>query len=211
MSYSLYRIVSGNYLKMKKILFTVPLFLLLNCTPSTQKSEIVNNTDSLTTDKANELNSEDKKRVVEKIDFDFLTQCDSLELWTGGIQGGIKDDLKCCHLMGRCYKDKTYEIIIHQTKKIDLDYRTDEPNRTYKANIPFASYYVFEIPTKENLNPENEFDVFEYIYPSQIKIYKMINSNWYLVHSETVSTFTELGSLKLRTLKSEFDDFEIEI
>jgi hypothetical protein len=130
----------------------------------------------------------------EKIDFDFLTGCDSLERWRGGIQGTQKHSMTCCYMMAQCFANKHYDLIAFNEQ--DVQRRNSKKTNDQKP----TTYFAFEIPKKIPETPENEFDTFDYIFPSDVKVYRKFDDGWYLINSERVETFQELGELKLNTL-----------
>jgi hypothetical protein len=60
--------------------------------------------------------------------------------------------------------------------------------------------FAFVIPKTEPTEPENEFDVFDYVFPSDVKIYKKNTGTWKLINTERVESFEQLGELKLKTV-----------
>ena len=137
---------------------------------------------------------------IEKVDFDFLTDCDSLEIWSGGIQGVERSDSTGVYLMAQCFSNKHYDLIVYSEQVVDYKYAVDNVTKNINSKIDGASYYAYEIPKIIPKNHENEFDTYEYVYPSEVKVYKLFNDGWYLIRKEKVKSFEQLGRLKLNSL-----------
>jgi hypothetical protein len=174
------------------------LFLLLGCNQTTETTAISDNTVSQDTivETVNTTNIETK---ISKIDFNFLADCDSLEMWLGGIQGVPVSDSTKPFIMAQCFANKHYDLIVYSKKAIDLEDGTDYANGIIKK-VNGAEYYAFEIPKKLAEDPENEFDYYDYVYPSKVKIYKLFDDGWYLIKEANVNSFEELGRLKLNSI-----------
>jgi hypothetical protein len=137
----------------------------------------------------------------EKVDFDFLTDCNSLETWQGAIQGVETAGSPGIYVMGQCFANRHYDVIVYSNREIKLGDATDTKSGDIKEGLPGATYYAFEIPKKEAVDPEDEFETFDYVFPSEVKVYERRNDGWYLINRKRVSSFEELGSLKLNTIQ----------
>lgn len=141
--------------------------------------------------------------LLEKSDFDFLSDCSSLEIWTGGIQGIEKSDSSHPYPMGRCITNKHYELILFPTGEFEHSDFVSLIKKNKFSALQNAAMYAFEIPMKESEEQENEFDTFEYVFPSIVKVFKKFTDGWYLINSEKINSEEELGRLKLNTIYKE--------
>jgi len=171
---------------------------------STTDEEIVI-LDNLSSNEKDTIIQESKKEVVKvkktkRTDFDFLSECDSLEVWKGGIQGTTEKQKTCCYIMAQCFSNKHYDVIVFNENDLELNVGSSYQENRINDNLSNTTYFAFEIPKKVPESPENEFDTFDYIYPSDVKIYQKFSDGWYLIETIEVSSFEELGELKLKTI-----------
>lgn len=196
----------GN--KNMKIPYTliIGLYILIGCKQSSEKSTLSQKTDSVFQDTIAEIEpkkipvTEQQETKIEKIDFDFLSDCDSLQMWQGGIQGVDVSDSTAPFIMAQCFSNKHFDLVVYSKREIGLKEGTDFKEKVIKNGITGAEYYAFEIPKKVPEEPENEFDTYDYIYPNEVKIYKLFEDGWYLIKRENVNSFEELGRLKLNSI-----------
>lgn len=174
------------------------MYFLVGCEQSDEKTSASSNLEiqDTTIETGATENIETK---LSKIDFNFLADCDSLEMWLGGIQGVTVSDSTKPFIMAQCSANKHYDLIVYSKKAIDLEDGTDNANGVIKK-VTGAEYYAFEIPKKLTEDPENEFDYYDYVYPSKVKIYKLFEDGWYLIKVANVNSFEELGRLKLNAI-----------
>ncbi|WP_224997690.1 hypothetical protein [Cesiribacter sp. SM1] len=137
----------------------------------------------------------------EKVDFDFLTECDALETWQGAIQGVEASGNPGIYVMGQCASNRHYDVIVHSNNNIKLGDATDTKSGDIREGLSGATYYAFEIPKKEAVDPEDEFETFDYVFPSEVRVYQRFEDGWYLINRKRVNSFEELGSLKLNTIQ----------
>lgn len=140
------------------------------------------------------------EKGMKKADFDFLTGCNSLEIWRGGIQGVPTSDAAGIFIMAQCSTNKHYDLILFSDRTISLGEAANTGKGSLKKGLPGATYYAFEIPKKEAVDPEDEMEAFEYIFPSEVKVYQLSEGGWYLINTKEVSSFEQLGRLKLNTI-----------
>lgn len=196
----------GN--KNMKIPYTliIGLYILIGCKQSSEKSTLSQKTDSVFQDTIAKIEpkkipvTEQQETKIEKIDFDFLSDCDSLQMWQGGIQGVDVSDSTAPFIMAQCFSNKHFDLVVYSKREIGLKEGTDFKEKVIKNGITGAEYYAFEIPKKVPEEPENEFDTYDYIYPNEVKIYKLFEDGWYLIKRENVNSFEELGRLKLNSI-----------
>lgn len=186
--------------KLSSILF-IPIFLLgCNTTDKSKQKEVAQNTE--TNNEAKKKETVSIKEESTPIDFDFCTDCDELEIWQGGIQGGPESDKSCCYVMGQCQTNKHYDIIVYSPREITLSEGTNSKEGVINSNISDATYYAFEIPKTKPKNPENEFDTFDYIFPSEVHVYQKTDSTWNVINTKKVHSFEDLGALKQQTINT---------
>lgn len=186
---------------MKNLYILTFLFYLASCN-SDKTINQENNTDTTQT-LAHIRTIKYVEQKIEKTDINFLCDCDSLEFWSGGIQGISASDSTGPYCMGQCYTNLNFDIILYS--KDDLELRDCMVWKNKKVerildSIPNVEYYAFEIPKTRQLEPEDEFDKFEYVYPSEVKVYKKYEDGWYLIRTERVNNFEELSRLKVNAI-----------
>ncbi|WP_018342912.1 hypothetical protein [Cytophaga aurantiaca] len=188
---------------MKKLLILIlGAYILLGCEDSSNKESLIKKTEIVQDtiiDKNTNIHPREEVKI-EKIDFDFLTDCDSLDMWQGGIQGINVSDSTGPFIMAQCFANKNFDLIVYSNRKIELKEGTDFKGKSIKNGIAGAEYYAFEIPKKIPEEPENEFDTYDYVYPSEVKIYKLFEDGWYLIKRGKVDSFEELGRLKFNSV-----------
>ncbi|MDX1652269.1 MAG: hypothetical protein R3277_07250 [Brumimicrobium sp.] len=183
------------------------IFLATSCSTESNRKEQEDNKRLLSSDTITEISAnndviinDDSSIIYDE--FDFLSDCDSLQIWQGGIQGTPSDDLTCCYLMAQCQTNKHFDLIIYSESQLELEDGADYKNNRIRDDIKKVEYFAFEIPKKKPDNPENEFDTFDYVYPSTVTVYKRKNKNWEVIQKVKIHSFEELGELKLNTLKN---------
>ena len=194
-----------NNNEMKKLLILILVaHILFGCESSSETESVIKKTEveqDTAIDKIENTHSAAKQEVkIEKIDFDFLTDCDSLDMWQGGIQGIDVSDSTGPFIMAQCFSNKHFDLVIYSNREIGLKEGTNFKEKSIKNGITDAEYYAFEISKKTPENAENEFDTYDYIYPSEVKIYKLFQDGWYLIKRQNVNSFEELGRLKLKSI-----------
>jgi len=137
-----------------------------------------------------------------KVDIDFLTACDSLEMWLGGIQGVNQSDSIGPYILGECHTNKHYDVIVYHQSRIALDVGTNYQENRIVGDIQGADYFVFEMPKKYPSKTLNDDVRFDYIFRTDVKINRRIGKQWYLIGTKQVKSFEELGRLKLNTIFS---------
>lgn len=138
-------------------------------------------------------------KPYETSEVDFFTVCDNLELWKGGIQGVPSSDSTGPYIMGQCFGDAHFDIIVYAEKDVELSDAVIN-HKDLNTSLEGVSYFAFEIPKVTKENPEDEFDLYDYVYPSEVKVYKNVEGEWRLINTKEVSSFEELGQLKLESI-----------
>lgn len=191
-------------MKIVNLILIIAIMSSCGSKTSTTDEEIVI-LDNLSSNEKDTIIQESKKEVVKvkktkRTDFDFLSECDSLEIWKGGIQGTTEKQKTCCYIMAQCFSNKHYDVIVFNENDLELNVGSSYQENRINDNLVNTTYFAFEIPKKVPESPENEFDTFDYIYPSEVKIYQKFSDGWYLIETIEVSSFEELGELKLKTI-----------
>ena len=192
---------------MRNLYILTLFFYLTSCGSDKTSNSLPTHQDNKTIDSAK--TAIDNKPIkyiekkTEKTDINFLCDCDSLEFWQGGIQGVATSDSTGVYCMGQCATNLDFDIILFSKNDLKLkdcrEWKNKKTERIYDS-IQGVEYYVFEIPKTKPVEPENEFDTYEYVYPSEVKVYKKFDEGWYLIKKETVNSFEQLGRLKLNTI-----------
>lgn len=184
----------------------IGLCILIGCKQPSEKNTLPQKEDSISQDTIAETEikkipaTQKQETKIEKIDFNFLSDCDSLEMWLGGIQGVDVSDSTGPFIMAQCFSNKHFDLIVYCDSEIGLKEGTDYNEKVIKNGINGAEYYAFEIPKKIPEEPENEFDTYDYVFPSIVKIYKLFEDGWYLIKKENINSFEELGRLKMNSI-----------
>ncbi len=180
------------------------LILLICCkeAPEEKSNSISNETTykSIDTLKSNTIEPIKTENKIEKIEFNFLSECDSLQIWQGGIQGVAFSDSTGPFLMAQCFANKHYDLVVFSDRTIDLNEGADYKGNRIVDGLAGAEYYAFEIPKRVLEHPESEFDTFDYIFPNQVKIYKQFDDGWYLINEVNADSFEDLGRIKLNVI-----------
>jgi hypothetical protein len=190
---------------MKKHHLLIPGLILLICckgAPEEKFNSIGNDTTykSIDTPQSNTIEPIKTENKSKKIEFDFLSECDSLQIWQGGIQGVAFSDSTGPFLMAQCFANKHYDLVVFSDRVIDLKEGVDYKENRIVNGLAGVQYYAFEIPKKVPEHPENEFDTFDYVFPNLVKIYKHFDDGWYLINEVHADSFEDLGRIKLNTI-----------
>ena len=137
---------------------------------------------------------------LKKSTVDFLSLCDSLEIWKGGIQGVPQSDSTGVYIMAQCASNKEFDLIVYCERELSLDEATDYSKETIKNDIRDAAYYAFEIPKHKSINLEEGLDTYDYFFPCEVNVYKRFDDGWYLISKNRITSFEQLGRLKLNTI-----------
>ena len=102
--------------------------------------------------------------------------------------------------MAQCLSNKHFDLIVFSEKEIELKEGTNYKQGIIKSGLIGAEYFAFEIQKKASEFPENKFDTYDYIFPSEVKVYKLFKDGWYLINKKNIETFEQLGRLKLNSV-----------
>ncbi|CAN5344122.1 hypothetical protein BH10BAC1_BH10BAC1_04540 [soil metagenome] len=192
---------------MKRNLHLFILLFIVGCNPERTSTGLPAHQETETKDSteipADNLPLKHLELKIEKANVNFLCDCDSLEFWKGAIQGVQKSDSTGIYCMGQCSSNLDFDIVLFSKKNLELKDCREQKNKKIDRiydSIPDVEYYAFEIPKTIPLNPENEFNTYEYVYPSEVNVYKKFDDGWYLIRKETINSFEQLGRLKVNTL-----------
>lgn len=142
----------------------------------------------------------DESTKKNSVEFDFCSDCDSLEIWHGGIQGVNKHPESCCYVMAQCFTNRHYDLLVYSQNEVSLEEGTNHENKSVNKEIEDAIYYAFEIPKEKPKNRENGLKLFDYVFPSEVNVYQKKDGSWEVIKVKTVKSFEELGELKLNTI-----------
>ncbi|MFN8415747.1 MAG: hypothetical protein U0U66_05405 [Cytophagaceae bacterium] len=191
----------------RSILFLLLVLFQVSCSSSEVKEESISKDTiasivdtSIVVSEIFDMEEEAVGENMEVVNFDFLSDCDSLEMWLGTIQGIDRFDSTGPFIMAQCFANMHYDLIVYSSSKLELNNCANYKENRIVCNVSNVEYYAFQIPKKVPENPENEFDVFDYVYPSEVKIYKLFGKGWYQIDQQTINSFEELGRLKLKTI-----------
>lgn len=136
--------------------------------------------------------------TVSKTIEDYILNCDAIEFWEGSIQGSGSTEV---YVLGECYNgESSYDVVLVPNRVYEnaLNTFNSNKNRWYD----YFTAFVFFVGKKESENPENEFDKYEYIFPSDVKVIKSSKTReWVDVGSSCISSFEELGRFKITSIE----------
>ena len=181
-------------------LILISAFSISSCTESATTEEKTEIKDTVNLEKPN---SKSALSNLEKSSFSL--NCDSLEYWFGGIQGTNENEAVCCYKMASCNAPVFYDLIWAPENFITFKKGKEKGEiSTYFDETPESELitYLFQVKKQENKEPQDEFDLYEYVFPSQVDVKIKHKGNWYNVDSREVHSFKELGKLKLETITS---------
>lgn len=135
---------------------------------------------------------------------DLPIDCSHLSEWHGGIQGTeAGSDSTCCFYMAECHEGHMFDVVWvpNELSNIKNGTITDSKRITeMQGNKAEQHMFVFEIEKRENLNPTDEFERFEYVFPSEVKVYVQKGEDWFFCEKKIVASFEEFGELKLTSI-----------
>ena len=150
--------------------------------------------------------------IIDSID--YCTACDSLEMWQGGIQGVEVSDSTKMYLFAECHTNKVYDLlyvpqgdIVKFTSSISSDslstYYDNAKEVNYK-NLDCYSFVIRKTKHKEAVNQEDcdceDLESYDYVFPDTVKVLKRTGGGWQLIKTKKVTSFEQLGRLKLNTI-----------
>jgi hypothetical protein len=171
------------------------------CSIDSPSEETHKHTDSITHNNKEENTIQiQKEQKLKKSDVDFLSVCDSLEIWKGAIQGVPQSDSTGIYVMAQCASNVHFDLIVYSERELSLDEASDRTKGTVKAGVQGATYYAFKIPKRKSINLEEELDTYDYFFPCDVDIYKRFEDGWYLIQTKPIQSVEALGRLKLNTV-----------
>lgn len=177
------------------------LFAITSCSESTTTEDETTLQDTINIEEKNTTSS----ALSNLKKSNFSLECDSLEYWFGGLQGVGNQKAACCYKMAYCNSPKFYDLIWAPENFVNFKQDMDNGElSTYFDETPEKELicYLFEVDKTENDNPQDEFDLYKYVYPSEVNVKIKSKGVWYNVDQQTVNTFEELGALKLETINA---------
>lgn len=146
---------------------------------------------------------------------DYCSVCDSLDMWQGGIQGIGRSDSTGTYLFGECHTNKAYDLIYVPKGKILKfkssissdslsNYYYSEKDVNYK-NLDCYSFVIKKTEHKKQVSQDKDCDcedlnTYDYVFPNTVKVFKRTDNGWLLIKTTEVSSFEQLGRLKLNTV-----------
>ena len=141
------------------------------------------------------------------VSYDFLNGCNAMYTWIGNIYGINETILDGQNLpMAECHTNGNFDLIWVPSKKIDErkkiscaqlnEYLFDK----VKNGFEYYPCYVFVIRKKEPLQKKSDTHFFDYIFPSNVIVFKGFDNKWEKLFEQKVSSIEELGALKLKTI-----------
>ncbi len=188
---------------MKLLIFFFFILIFLSCNLTDNKSEDTESNNS----------SLKGENVTDTID--YCRVCDSLDSWQGGIQGVNFSDSTGVFPFAECHTNKFFDLIWvpkGDIIKFKLSMGDDLEKYYYeskKENYKDLDCYSFVIPkTKHTIDYGNDdgcgdcedLDTYDYVFPSQVNVFKKTNNGWKLLSTKNIKSFEELGRLKLNTI-----------
>lgn len=190
---------------MKNIILLISIisiaFTINSCTESATTEDATSLRDTINVKEAN--NTSSALSNLEKSNFSL--NCDSLEYWFGGLQGVENNEAACCYKMAYCNAPKFYDLIWAPENFIHVKQGMDNGElSTYFDETPEKDLicYLFEVEKTNNDDPQDEFDLYKYVYPSEVSVKIKYKGIWYDIDQQTINTFEELGQLKLETINA---------
>jgi hypothetical protein len=183
---------------MKSILLAICLALIMSCHQISSKSDHL---DSI---------SVSVKSIEDSVD--FCTACDSLSRWQGGIQGIEKvGDSTGIYPFAECHTNRYFDLIwvprgdiLRFKDSVGRDSLYRLYDKAEKNNFREFDCYSFIIPKTKPGRRKRDCDCagddFDYIFPSNVKVFKRTDNGWALIKEKKIMTFNELGRLKLNTI-----------
>lgn len=146
---------------------------------------------------------------------DYCTVCDSLDMWQGGIQGVDHSDSTGTFLFGECHTNKAYDLLYvpkGDILKFKSSISDDSLSKYYDAgkdvnyrNLDCYSFVIKKTEHKKQVSRDKDcdcedLDTYDYVFPSTVKVFKRTDEGWLLIKTKDVSSFEQLGRLKLNTV-----------
>ena len=145
---------------------------------------------------------------------DYCTVCDSLDSWQGGIQGVDLSDSTGIYLFGECHTNKSFDLLYVPKGNIirfKSSISSDSLSKYYDSkdiNHKNLDCYSFVIKQTKHIEKKSQnkdcdcedLDPYDYVFPSIVKVFKRTNNGWALIKTKNVTSFEQLGRLKLNTI-----------
>lgn len=129
------------------------------------------------------------KNTCTDTSYNFLNH-DSLYFWIGAIQGGSDSRLL---VLGECFLNKySYNVVLapkNPTKEISDLLKARNFERDFNS-------FVFLTPMTRKPKSESEFDLFDFVYPSDVTCYKLIGNSWKCLGIKKITSFEDLAKYK---------------
>lgn len=145
-------------------------------------------------------NSKKESEIKKTINPEFYPIILKSQFWEGGIQGA---KLASSGLLMSEYFDSTESLdFIFKCKSQYESYFKifDESKSSIKLLEENFDCNIFQVNMELNKNPENEFDIYKYVFPQVVRTFKLENGIWKLSNQNKINSFEELGELKYKTV-----------
>ena len=186
-----------NRLLVLTLIVTIHIVVSCNVTPAETERKHQGNAEkpslSIETD-GNKIKPEQKK--IHPME-DYILNCEVIEFWEGSIQGAGSREI---YILGECYNEmSSYDIVLVPKKAYRNNLHTFNSNRDTWLN--HFNAFVFFIGKQESKDPENEFDKYDYIFPSNVKVVKSTKDRqWLDIGNSKINSFEELGRFKVKLI-----------
>jgi hypothetical protein len=145
-------------------------------------------------------NSESKTEIKTVINPEFYSIILKNQFSQGGIQGA---KLTSHGLLMSEYFDgsESLEFIFKCKMELESYFELfDESKSSLKSLEEKFECSIFKVNMVLNKNPEDEFDLYKYVFPQIVKIFTLEDGIWKLSNQKKVNSFEELGELKYETV-----------
>lgn len=177
------------------VIVTTAIFVGCNNAPSSEQSEIAKDTAyDMSSDKNEVVVNNEITQDVSRPDF-LNDSC--LEFWVGGIQ---RVEASSILVLGECFKGQnSYDMLAIPKGNIKNEIGSSLLNafKRSKNDVTAFKVYALLLPKKMQEEPENEFDKYDYIFPSEVKVYERNEQGeWIKLQDRKINSINELNSLK---------------
>lgn len=190
-----------NFKKNIKLYSIISGLILISCNNKTIKNaeKINSNINLLSTNDTINLAVNDtiNKASVISLPLDLINECKELSVWIGSIQGS---NMRDTFLMGECNDSSTYDLILIPKNEKGKNVSFFNKNRgNWKK---YYDAYFFLVKKNRIENPKNEFDLYEYAFPSNIEVIIFKDNKWEKRTKVRINSRRELGEMKYKIIKN---------
>lgn len=137
--------------------------------------------------------------TVIDLNKDYIINCDSLEYWLGSIQ---ESGSRKVYILGECFNARnSYDIVLLPKNLYENPLNVFHKNKNFWYK--YFTAYVFFVDKEPVQNPENEFDKYENVFPSVVKVIKSTDTRrWVYIGSIQISSFDEFSKFKISIIEN---------